>query len=128
MPDHVEINPRMDVAAIPNTSASTGLPKGACISHFALMVGNYDAKSLDVLRWTFMSPMSNFAIGSYVASASSITNGATIVHLGKFVKDEYLQQLLKYKVRECTHFGNKTKIYSLLCKIPSCFFMNGQKK
>jgi 4-coumarate--CoA ligase len=99
MPAHVEIDPRNDVAVIPNTSASTGRPKGVCHSHFSMMVLNYDAKSLDILRYTFMTPMSNYAIGSYMASASSITNGSTIVHLGKFIKEQYLQQLTKYKVR-----------------------------
>jgi 4-coumarate--CoA ligase len=100
MPSNVEIDPRNDVAVIPNTSASTGRPKGVCHSHFSMMVLNYDAKSLDILRYTFMTPMSNYAIGSYMASASSITNGSTIVHLGKFIKEQYLQQLTKYKVRD----------------------------
>ena len=106
MPANVEIDPRNDVVVIPNTSASTGRPKGVCHSHFSMMVSNYDAKALDVFRYTFMTPMSNYAIGSYMIAASSITNGATIVHLGKFVKEEYLQQLIKYKViSERTNFN-----------------------
>lgn len=99
MPANVEIDPRNDVAVIPNTSASTGRPKGVCHSHFSMMMCNYDAKSLDILQWTFMTPMSNFAIGSYMLTGSSITNGATIVHLAKFVEEQYFKQLIKHKVK-----------------------------
>jgi len=98
MPEKVDIDPHEDTMAIPNTSASTGLPKGVCHTHFSMMVLNFDPKSIDIFKWTFMTPMSNYAVGNFMASTSSITNGATVIHLGKFVKEQYFDQLIKYKV------------------------------
>ncbi|XP_059485961.1 luciferin 4-monooxygenase-like isoform X1 [Neocloeon triangulifer] len=101
MPEHVEINPKEDIVCIPNTSASTGLPKGVCHTHFTLMMQSYDPKSVDIFMWPFMTPMSNYAAGSFMASCSSITNGSSVYHLGKFEKETYFEQLAKYKPGNC---------------------------
>jgi hypothetical protein len=44
-----------------------------------------------------MTPMSNFAMGSYVVALASVLRGSTIIHLGKFQKEEYLSNILKHK-------------------------------
>jgi 4-coumarate--CoA ligase len=40
LPKKVKINAKEDVIVIPNTSGSTGLPKGAMHTHYNLMATN----------------------------------------------------------------------------------------
>jgi hypothetical protein len=47
---------------------------------------------------TFMTPMSNYAVGSYMLTMNTIVHGATLIHLGKFVREEYISNMIKYKV------------------------------
>ncbi|XP_059485964.1 uncharacterized protein LOC132202793 [Neocloeon triangulifer] len=101
MPEHVEINPKEDIVCIPNTSASTGLAKGVCHTHFNLMAQGYDPKSVDVFKCPLMTPMSNYAVGSYMVTCNSLTNGSTVYHLGKFEKEKYFEQLAKFKPGNC---------------------------
>lgn len=44
-----------------------------------------------------MTPMSNFAMGSYVVALASVLRGSTIIHLGKFQREQYLSNMLKHK-------------------------------
>jgi hypothetical protein len=53
---------------------------------------------MDMFQQSVMTPMSNFAIGSYMATTGSIAHGTKIIHLGKFVREEYFDNILKYKV------------------------------
>jgi len=46
-----------------------------------------------------MTPMSNFAMGSYVVALASVLRGSTIIHLGKFQREEYLSNMLKHKAK-----------------------------
>ncbi|XP_059485965.1 uncharacterized protein LOC132202794 [Neocloeon triangulifer] len=101
MPERVEINPKEDIVCIPNTSASTGLPKGVCHTHFTLMVQGYDPKSVDIFKFPLMTPMSNYAVGSFMATCNSLANGMTVYHLGKFEKEKYFEQLVKFKPGNC---------------------------
>lgn len=50
------------------------------------------------LDFTFMTPMSNYAVGSYMLTMNTIVHGATIIHLGKFAREEYISNMIKYKV------------------------------
>jgi len=45
-----------------------------------------------------MTPMSNFAMGSYMVNIGAIAHGIKVIHLGKFVREEYFDYMLKYKV------------------------------
>lgn len=50
------------------------------------------------LKTKIMTPMSNFMVGCYMLTINSIVHGATLIHLGKFVREEYISNMLKYKV------------------------------
>jgi hypothetical protein len=53
---------------------------------------------MEEMTWTFMTPMSNYAIGCLMFSIHSIVHCTTIVHLGKFEKEKYFDYILKFKV------------------------------
>lgn len=53
---------------------------------------------MDMFQYSIMTPMSNFAMGSYMATTGTIAHGTKIVHLGKFVREDYFDHILKYKV------------------------------
>jgi hypothetical protein len=53
---------------------------------------------MDMFQHSVMTPMSNFAMGSYMATTGTIAHGTKIIHLGKFVREEYFDHILKYKV------------------------------
>jgi hypothetical protein len=46
-----------------------------------------------------MTPMSNYAVGSYMLTVNTIVHGATLIHLGKFSREEYISNMIKYKVK-----------------------------
>ncbi|CAB3369218.1 Hypothetical predicted protein [Cloeon dipterum] len=66
LPEKVDIKPKENIICIPNTSGSTGLPKGVCHTHFSFTTLNFDPKAVDVFSGPFMTPMSNYANGSYM--------------------------------------------------------------
>ncbi|XP_059483505.1 uncharacterized protein LOC132201383 [Neocloeon triangulifer] len=100
-PDKVEFDSD-DVIIIPNTSGSTGLPKGVLHTHATYIALSHNRKTLSrVLDFNFMTPMSNFAVGSFMLTANTIVHGVTIIHLGKFVREEYIGNLIKYKPGNC---------------------------
>jgi hypothetical protein len=59
----------------------------------------YFFRSIEHLDYDFMTPMSNFAMGSYVVALASVIRGSTIIHLGKFQREEYLSNMLKHKAK-----------------------------
>ncbi|CAB3360092.1 Hypothetical predicted protein [Cloeon dipterum] len=101
-PSYVDIDCRNDTILIPNTSGSTGVPKGVLHTHYSMIAFNHHPKALEHLNFDFMTPMSNYAMGSYVVSIASLLRGSTIIHLGKFHRDNYVSNMLKYKVYAST--------------------------
>ncbi|XP_071453176.1 uncharacterized protein [Hetaerina americana] len=102
-PHNVTINPKEDVLSIPNTSGSTGLPKGVMHTHFNLiaMVKGFgmpvkiDPKN----RWMMncVGLMANYAIGSVINIVFSLYMGFTFHSISKFDKSTFLNQLMKCK-------------------------------
>ncbi|CAB3366154.1 Hypothetical predicted protein [Cloeon dipterum] len=97
MPEKVDIKPKDDVICAPNTSASTGLPKGVCHTHFSLTSLAFDPEAIDVFGLSLMSPASNYAIGSYIITCCSISYGTTVFQLGKFQKENFLDLLTEHR-------------------------------
>ncbi|XP_065331960.1 uncharacterized protein LOC135934273 [Cloeon dipterum] len=97
LPEKVNIKPKEDVICIPNTSGSTGLPKGVCHTHFGFTTLNFDPRAIDVFKLPFMTPMSNYAVGSFMVTTSSLYYGSTVFHLGRFQKENYFELMVKNK-------------------------------
>jgi len=45
-----------------------------------------------------MTPMTNYGVGSFSLTMNTIVHGTTLIHLGKFVREEYIGNMIKYKV------------------------------
>jgi hypothetical protein len=45
-----------------------------------------------------MTPMSNYGVGTFTLTINTIVHGTTLIHLGKFVREEYISNMIKYKV------------------------------
>jgi acyl-CoA synthetase (AMP-forming)/AMP-acid ligase II len=100
-PPVVEINPREDLAVLPYSSGTTGLPKGVMLTHYNLVAhdevidGTAPLTSDDVL----IAILPFFHIyGMSVIMNAGLSRGATIVTMPRFDLDQFLQLLQDYRV------------------------------
>ncbi|XP_059477781.1 uncharacterized protein LOC132198053 [Neocloeon triangulifer] len=96
-PAKVEFDWKEDVACIPNSSGSTGLPKGALHTHFNLILTTSLFPGIKEFSLTFMTPMSNHAVGCHIFAVHSVVHGCTLIHLGTFEKEKYFDYIEKFK-------------------------------
>ncbi|CAH1370226.1 unnamed protein product [Tenebrio molitor] len=99
------INPR-EIAILPYSSGTTGLPKGVMLSHYNLVANLaqgdhpalYDLETKDGRRHTVLTVLPFFHIYGFNAILNlSLKNGAHIVTLPKFTPEEYIKTLVQYK-------------------------------
>ena len=104
-PPSVAINPKDDLAALPSSSGTTGLPKGVMLTHFNLTSN---------LEQTINRPNENSAMteedillvhlplfhsyGMTVLMNAAIAAGATQVHMGRFDMDLFLDLVPRHRV------------------------------
>ncbi|XP_059485149.1 uncharacterized protein LOC132202323 [Neocloeon triangulifer] len=86
-----------DITFAANTSGSTGVLKGAAHTHRSMIALIFHKEIINYFQDTFMTPMSNFAIGAFVVTLGSIANGSLVFHLGKFEREDFFNNLVKYK-------------------------------
>ncbi len=100
-PAGVHIDPRADIAALPYSSGTTGLPKGVMLTHrnlvamLRLMEAN-DAFSPDD-RLVCVVPMYHL-YGLHIVVNLGLAQGATIVTVPRYDLDQFLQELAQYKI------------------------------
>ena len=115
-----EINPREDLVALMYTGGTTGVPKGAMLTHYNLVSDVYqiDAwlfrgrKRVD--RYVGILPWYHI-YGQTTVLHSAINSVATIIVFPKFDVKELLEGVQKYK---CNVFHGVPTIYSLLINYP----------
>ena len=97
----VEIDPRHDLAALPYSSGTTGLPKGVMLTHRNLVANLCQIEPLDIMRGddTALCVLPLFHIyGLVVIMNLSLRVGATVVMMPRFDFAEYLDNLERRRV------------------------------
>lgn len=98
----VAIAPREDVALLPYSSGTTGLPKGVMLTHHNLVANCHQVEGFDLLDDTdtivaFLPFFHMYAVMVFLAYG--LSQGATIVSMSRFDLERYLQLLQDYRVR-----------------------------
>lgn len=94
-PPQIEINPRLDVAALHYSSGTTGLPKGVMLTHYNIaanllqVLGSEAITEDDIL---FCAPPFFHAFGMMIMLIT-IHTGATLVSMPRFDPEQFLQLL-----------------------------------
>ncbi len=106
-PPHVEVGSE-DLAIIPYTAGTTGIPKGCMHTHFTVT-----ANPLSTVHWSNLTPgaislatLPFFHVtGAVHSMLAPIYIGATIVLISRWDRETALQAIEKYR---CTHWINIT--------------------
>ena len=103
-PDHVQINPREDVVALPFSSGTTGLSKGVMMTHYNLVAGLAilfdqnvvpdDAVVLNLLPFYHIYAL-------LVMMGGCLQAGSKLVVLSRFEPMSFLKAIQDYKVWFC---------------------------
>ncbi|MFC1938022.1 long-chain fatty acid--CoA ligase, partial [Chloroflexota bacterium] len=118
-PPLVEINPKQDIAAIQYTGGTTGIPKGAMMSHYNL-VSNAIMNAI-WFSWTKeekvmgVNPLSH-TWGLCTTVNSPFYVGATLFLMLRFDPEKVLQTVDKHKI---TAFYGVTTLFNMLINHPS---------
>jgi acyl-CoA synthetase (AMP-forming)/AMP-acid ligase II len=97
----VEIDPRLDLVALPYSSGTTGLPKGVMLSHYNLVA---NLKQMEGLSYffetdTLICVLPLFHIyGLVVVLNMGLYKGATIVMMPRFELETFLKAAQDYEV------------------------------
>ncbi|KAG8224159.1 hypothetical protein J437_LFUL005543, partial [Ladona fulva] len=101
-PQDLVIDPKEDVLSVPNTSGSTGYPKGAMHTHFNLicflanMGGPKKIDKSEVQVDALLTMMGNFSVGSLMHTSMACLFGYTVITISKFNKYSYMGYIMKY--------------------------------
>jgi acyl-CoA synthetase (AMP-forming)/AMP-acid ligase II len=100
-PPPAEINPREDVAALPYSSGTTGLPKGVMLTHYNLVAMLRQLETAAVLdgadRIICIVPCYH-VYGFHVVVNLALRTGATVVMLPRFDLEEFLRTLQDFQI------------------------------
>lgn len=118
-PPKVEINPKDDLAVLQYTGGTTGVPKGAMLTHFNLL-----SNAMMCNKWLRSEPAKDIHLtllplyhiyGMTTVMNAAISLAGTMVMLPKFDPVEILKVIQKYRV---TIFCGVPTIYAILTSHP----------
>ncbi|ELT94744.1 hypothetical protein CAPTEDRAFT_128974 [Capitella teleta] len=102
-PANVTFDPKEDMAALPYSSGTTGLPKGVMLSHYSILANVEQLSTTGGVEYrpgeeTIIGILPFFHIyGQVVTLLSGLFRGATIVTLPKFDTKLYLDSIVNHK-------------------------------
>jgi acyl-CoA synthetase (AMP-forming)/AMP-acid ligase II len=97
----VEINPREDIAALPYSSGTTGLPKGVMLTHYNLVAMLRQLETAAVLRCgdrVICVVPCYHVYGFHAVVNLALRTGATVVTLPRFDLEQFLRTLQDYEI------------------------------
>ena len=100
-PPPVDIDVREDVAALPYSSGTTGLPKGVMLTHYNLVANLSQTHAVERLsdRDVLIGILPFYHIyGMVVIMSGALRTGATIVTMPRFDLEQFLELLQKHAV------------------------------
>ena len=101
-PEDIEINPMEDIAVLPYSSGTTGLPKGVMLTHYNL-VSQICLSTKDFNQWddnsTILTVLPFYHIfGLAIILGVGMSRGGKLVTIPKFDPETFLQFIQDYKV------------------------------
>jgi len=118
-PSEVDVNPMDDLALLQYTGGTTGIPKGAMLTHYNLVSNAYmcnawlNAKEGMEVQVNVL-PLYHI-YGMTVTMNSAIASASTMVLIPRFDAEEVLKSIQKYRV---TLFGGVPTLYAVLIDHP----------
>ena len=100
-PPPVDIDVREDVALLPYSSGTTGLPKGVMLTHYNLVANLSQTHDVERLSDTdvLIGVLPSYHIyGMVVIMSAAFRSGATIVTMPRFDLEQFLELLQKHAV------------------------------
>ena len=97
----VEIDPREDLAVLPYSSGTTGLPKGVMLTHYNLVANIMQTMAVEEIKKeeVLIGILPFYHIyGMVVVMSMALSTGATIVTMPRFDLEQFLQLLQDYRV------------------------------
>ncbi len=97
----VEIDPREDLAVLPYSSGTTGLPKGVMLTHYNLVANITQTMAVEEIKKeeVLIGILPFYHIyGMVVVMSMALSTGATIVTMPRFDLEQFLQLLQDYRV------------------------------
>ena len=101
-PNDVQINPKEDIAVLPYSSGTTGLPKGVMLTHYNL-VSQICLSTTDFNQWDENSNILTILpfyhiFGLAIVIGVGMSRGSRLVSLPKFDPEKLLRLMQDYKV------------------------------
>ncbi|HUG14797.1 MAG TPA: AMP-binding protein [Thermomicrobiales bacterium] len=100
-PPSVSIDPRQDLAVLPYSSGTTGLPKGVMLTHYNLVAHDCVIEGDEVIEAddVLIAVLPFWHIyGMSILMNAALSRGATIVTMPRFDMESFLQLIQDYRV------------------------------
>ena len=100
-PPAVSVDPKEDLAALPYSSGTTGLPKGVMLTHYNLVANLCQTNAVEALsdKEVLIGILPFYHIyGMVVIMSGALRSGATVIAMPKFDLEQFLGLLQKHGV------------------------------